>query len=310
MSPDAFTGVALALALGLSATVTTPARAAACCGSGHGVGQWLGDSERAAASFAIRASDRFGSWTSDRDFVRPAPGNYDRELGAEVGWMTRAGRRLQLGVTVPLLATFRRLGASESSGGGAGDVRIAGRYEVLESGMAAWAPSVALTLGATLPTGRSASSSGDALGADVTGLGAAELRPGIGVEKSWDGFHATVTASVGFRTPFYTASGDEVRLSPRLSLLAAAGPTWTWGLSLALGGIYEREAGARIGGRASPDATRERAALLAVLAYDINSRWTAIGAVQAELPIAGLGRNEVAAVVPSVGVRYVWGLHE
>jgi hypothetical protein len=299
-------GAALAFALVVSPAAS--ARAAACCGSGHGVGQWLGASERAAASVAVRASDRFGSWTSERDFKLSPSGDYDRELGAEVGWMARAGRRLQLGVSVPMLATFRRLGDTESSGGGAGDVRAAARLEVLESGAAAWAPSVALTLGATLPTGRSSSASGDALGADVTGLGAGELRPGLGIEKAWRGFQATFAASVGFRTPFYTASGEEVRLAPRLQLLAAAGPTWGSGVSLALGGTYEREAGATFGGRVSPGTTRERAALLAVLAYDINARWTAIGSLQADIPIAGLGRNEIAAVAPSAGVRYVWGM--
>jgi hypothetical protein len=119
-----------------------------------------------------------------------------------------------------------------------------------------------------------------------------------------------VSASAGFRTAFVAASGDEVRLAPRLQLLAAFGPSWASGLSISLGGLYEREAGPRMAGRASPGFARERAALLGIVTHDLTPRWTAIGSFQADLPIAGLGRNEVAAVVPSIGVRYLWSMHD
>lgn len=307
MLPRAFVGGAIALAVAVSPAAS---RAAACCGTGHGVGQWLGPWERAAASLAIRGSERFGSWSSQRDFALSAEGNHDRELGAEIGWLARASKTVQIGAVVPVIATWKRLGGASSSGGGAGDVRVTGRVEILEGRLPAWAPSIALTLTATLPTGRPARDSDDPLAADVTGLGVGELRPGVVVEKSWEGLQATLAASLGFRSGFVASTGEEIALAPRLQLLAAAGPTWSSGVSLAAGALYEREAGARVGGRVTPGSTRERAALLAVLAYDITTRWTAIGSLQVDVPISGFGRNEAAAVVPSAGVRYVWGRYD
>jgi hypothetical protein len=302
-----------AAALVVVASLLGPARAraAACCGTGHGLGQRLGPAERAAATAGVRASDRFGAWTSRRDVVAPADGDHDRELGLEIGWIARAGRRVQIGVAVPILATWKALGGASSSGGGVGDVSATGRLDLLEEGPVPWAPSVTATFTAGLPTGRPSSSSRDPLGADVTGLGAAELRPGLAVEKSWDaGVYATAAASAAFRTTSHAASGAEVHLAPRISLIAAAGPFWDSGLSLSLGVLHEREAAPTVDGRRAPGADRARTALLAFAAYDLTRRWTAVGSFQLDLPIAGLGRNEPAAIAPYAGIRHVWGAHD
>ena len=303
--------VLAAVALATSLLGPARARAATCCGTGHGLGERLGPSERAVASVALRASDRFGAWTSQRDIVTRAASDHDRELGLELGWVARVGRRVQLGVAVPFLATWKALGGTSSSGGGVGDVTASGRLEILDEGAAPWAPSVAVTFAAGLPTGRPSPLSRDPLGADVTGLGAAALRPGLGVEKSWDsGLYATASASIAFRTAFHAASGAEVHLAPRLSLLAAAGPFWASGLSLAIGALHEREAAPSLDGQRAPDADRERTALLASGAYDVTRRWTAFASLQLDLPIAGLGRNEVAAIAPYAGIRHVWGTYD
>ncbi|MCC6557601.1 MAG: hypothetical protein IT372_32005 [Polyangiaceae bacterium] len=303
---------ALAAALALAVCACPDAaRAAACCGTGHGLGQRLGPSERAAASAAIRLTDRFGAWTSDRELVTSPAADHDRELAFELGWTVRAGRRVQLGVTVPLLATWKSLGGATSSGGGPGDVGASARVEVLEDGAASWAPSIAVTFGATLPTGRPVSASRDPLAADVTGLGAAQLRPGLSLEKTWgDWLYTTVSASAGFRTTTFSASGAEVELAPRMTFIAAAGPYWSSGLSITAGVLHEREAAPLFDGVRAAGADRERTALTVFAAYDLTHRWTALASLQVDVPAAWLGRNEPAVIAPYVGIRRMWSSFE
>lgn len=276
------------------------------------MGQWLSPSERAAVSLAVRGSERFGSWSLDREFALSAEDSHDRELRADVGWLVRVGERVQLGVTAPLLATWRGSRTGASSGGGVGDVAVTGRVEVIERDRFAWLPAAALTLGVTLPTGRSYRDSSDPLAADATGLGVAELRPGIVLEKAWGAsFQALLAASVGVRSRYHQPTGEVLHPAPRLQIVAAAGPVWpASGLSLTLGGLYEREGAPRQDGRVLSDVTRERTALLAVLAYDVSARWTAIGNLQVDVPISGIGRAETTAAALSAGVRYVWGRHD
>ncbi|AUX22372.1 hypothetical protein SOCEGT47_028730 [Sorangium cellulosum] len=309
MLQRALAGAALVLSL---ATSSNAARAAACCGAGHGMGQWLAPSERAAVSLALRGSERFGSWSVERDFAPSAGDSHDRELRADVGWLVRVEERVQLGITAPLLATWRGSRGAASSGGGVGDVAMAGRLELVERDRLPWLSTAALTLGVTLPTGRSYRDSSDPLAADATGLGVAELRPGLVLEKAWGAsFQALLAASIGVRSRYHQPTGEAIHPAPRLQIVAAAGPAWpASGLSLTLGGLYEREGAPREDGRALTDVTRERTALLAVLAYDISARWTAIGNLQADVPISGVGRAETTAAALSAGVRYVWGRHD
>ncbi|AUX42218.1 hypothetical protein SOCE26_036450 [Sorangium cellulosum] len=307
MLTRALAGVALVLSFALSSRA---ARASACCGTGHGVGHWLAPSERAAASFAVRGSEQIGSWTWAREFAPSAAGSYHRELRTDVGWMVRVQEHVQLGVAVPLMMVWKGARDGASSGGGAGDITAAGRIDLLESGVSPWIPAAALTLAVALPTGRPQGASSDRLGADVTGLGAAELRPGIVLEKSWGSIQALLAASAGFRTRFHLPTGESLQLAPRVQILAAAGPAWPSGVSLAVGGLYEVEPWPTRDGRDTPGATRERTALLAVLACDITTRWTAIGNLQADVPISGIGREEIAFAALSAGVRYVWGRHD
>lgn len=328
MLPRALAGAAILLSLVVSPGA---ARASACCGTGHGIAQWLAPSERAAASFSLRFTEQLGGWTPERDFDAHGEGVYHRELRADVGWMVRIRERLQLGISVPLLRTWTGAGLDgTSSGGGVGDISAAGRIALFEGAMSPWLPSVAFTLGVTLPTGlgqepgiepvgTSTTGAGtdgaSAIGvattsAGTTGLGVAEFRPGIVFEKSWGSFQALLAASTSVRTNYHTASGDEVEPAPRLQFLAAAGPVWASGASLTVGGLYEREGPPRLVGRRQKGGARERTALLAVLAHDVSARWTAVGNLQVDVPISGIGRSEGAFAALSAGLRYVWGRHD
>ncbi|WP_437593444.1 hypothetical protein [Sorangium sp. So ce1000] len=328
MLTRAVAGGAILLSLALHPRV---ARASACCGAGHGIAQWLAPSERAAASFSLRFTEQLGAWSVDGGFDASGEGVYHRELRAEAGWLVRVGEQVQLAVSVPLMATWTGAGlGGTSSGGGPGDVGAAGRIALIDGAASPWLPSAAFTLGVTLPTGRGPSTgtapvdvgSGGAIGAramgvdmtgaDTTGLGVAEIRPGIVFEKSWGSFQALLAASTSVRTSYHLSDGGAVQPAPRVQILAAAGPAWSSGASLTVGALHEREGPPREsepgpGPRRPMAKARGRTALLAVLAHDIGARWTAVGNLQVDVPLSGVGRNEGAFGALSAGLRYVWG---
>ncbi|WP_437282076.1 hypothetical protein WME90_16390 [Sorangium sp. So ce375] len=325
MLARAVAGVAILLSF---AVYPRAARASACCGAGHGIAQWLAPSERAAASFSLRMTEQLGAWAVDGNFIASGEGVYQRELRAEAGWLVRVGDHVQLGISVPLMATWSGAGlGGTSSGGGPGDVGAAARIALIEGAASPWVPSAAFTLGVTLPTGRGpndgttpldvGAAGARAMGAEIsgagtTGLGVAEIRPGMVFEKSWGSFQALLAASVSVRTSHRLPDGDAVRSAPRVQLLAAAGPAWPSGLSLTVGALHEREGAPREvepgqGPRRALGRPRDRTALLAVLAHDIGARWTAVGNLQVDVPISGIGRNEGAFAALSAGLRYVWG---
>ncbi|WP_437300158.1 hypothetical protein [Sorangium sp. So ce426] len=324
-------GVVLLLSL---AVHPRAARASACCGAGHGMAQWLAPSERAAASFSVRLSEQLGAWAVDGGFDASGEGVYHRELKAEAGWLVRAGDHLQLAVSVPMMVTWSGVGlGATSSGGGPGDLGAAVRIDLIDGAASPWIPSAAFTLGVTLPTGRGPSTgaapldagvsgatgaramgvdSVDITGADTTGLGVAEIRPGMVFEKSWGSFHALLAASTSVRTSHRLPDGDAARSAPRVQILAAAGPSWPSGASLTVGALHEREGAPSEdepgpGPRNPMGKERARTALLAVLAHDVGARWTAVGNLQVDVPISGIGRNEGAFAALSAGLRYVWG---
>jgi hypothetical protein len=302
-------GLGIAAAL-LVAALSAPsrARAAACCGSGHGVGPVLSDAERAALTLGLGASLRLGQWSSRGSYRPLGSGNFDGELRAEAGWLVRVFPPLQLGLIVPMSYAIKRTDDTSSSGGGVGDITAFARYDLIDSRASRPFPGVALTLSALVPTGLPLSRSSDPLGADATGLGTAEIRPGIALEKRWvAGFSVTVLASLGIRFGYLLDSGASVSPAPRLSLLAAGGYAFSFPLSASLGILFEREGAPSIDGSSAASAARGKTAAVAFLAYDLTDRWTALASAHLDLPLTGFGQNEPLAITPIFGIRRVWG---
>lgn len=117
-------------------------------------GPWwfLGPLERAAVGLSFRFSDRFGSHGHAGSFVLAPSGTLDAEARAELGCLS-----------------------------------FSARFDILRDSATSALPAVALTAGLGLPTGRSAANAKSPLATDATGLGAAEVRPGMFVEKNVGG---------------------------------------------------------------------------------------------------------------------------
>jgi len=279
------------------------ARASACCGTGHGLGQRLAPGERAAVTFATRFADRFGSYDPNGQFFTSPSGSFDGDLRADISAVFAPISRLQVGVAIPFVLNIKHLRVDDV-GGGLGDLLFSGRFDVVPLSTTSSWPAIAFTASLLVPTGRSANQARQVLAADATGLGVAEIRPGVFLEKSFEG-KATViaAASVGFRSEANEPPALRIALAPRWRVLAAAGPVFESGLSLSFGGIYEYEGAPTISGTTMQDAQRYRFAALGFVGYDLPSRFTLLGSVELDLPVSHGGKNEAALAAISIGLR-------
>ena len=202
---------------------------------------------------------------------------------------------------------MRHAGEQSAFGGGIGDVTASARWDLVSLSAADGLPAVALTAAVSLPTGKPAGRALDPLGASATGLGAAEVRPGVFLEKTWEGrASAVLSASVGLRTPMTGASGERIGLGPRARFVAAAGPVFDSGLSLSFGVVSEIEAAPSFAGVSAKDADRRRTGLFGFVGYDFGPRATVLGSLELDLPVAKLGKNEPSSVAFSIGLRHAF----
>ena len=282
-----------ALVTALLASTPRAADAAACCGSGYGVGRYLASSERAAVMIAMQGRETIGRWDREGAYRASPAGVHEREARGELDWQIRLGPRLQLGVSTPLVVTSKEAGDVASTGGGVGDVRAYGRLDLVREGALYLLPSVSVALSLSLPTGVSSRTSTDTLGADVTGVGAGEVRPTLLFEETFgEHVQASASASMGLRTAYRQRDGREVQLAPRWALSAAAGPRFANGLALTAGILHEREGEATVSGEASRGSGHYRTAALGAASYDLTSRWTAFLAIVVSVPAANFGAGE------------------
>ncbi len=297
--------VTLAIAIALT---PTSARAAACCGTGYGVGQRLAVAEDAAFTLTSRLQATRGSYDDAGRWVRDPATDMDRELRTDLSVHFKPIPALQLGASAPFVATWRRTADLEGRGAGVGDANVFGRWDFVPVGGRGDWPGVAATLSVGLPTGRSADKATDVLGADATGLGVFEVRPGFAIEKAWwRGWFAVFASSIAFRTP-HDSRGGTVQLGPRWSTVLAGGPSFRWGLGVALGVQHDREAAPTTAGVRGVG--RSRTSLVLVASYEIDLHWSIVLAAQADPPIAGLGRNEPGVLSGTLGLRFARSVYD
>jgi hypothetical protein len=294
----------LAAAGALGVALLAPRSTAACCGVSYGAGQRLAIDESAAATLSLRGIERFGTWSSYGKFAQLPAGNIDREARLELSALVRAHPRLQFGLSSYALTQRKRFGTLSGAGGGVGDVTASTRFELLPLLGAGGPAAVAATFSMTAPTGRGPSGSLDALGADATGAGSWEARPGAVVEKIWPGESFVVAStSIGFHTPERDAAGRDVQRSPRWQGFVAGGSTFGGRGSASLGALLEREAAPIIAGARQAALSRARSALVATTAWQLLERTALVLSGAADAPISGLGRGELVGLSLSLGLR-------
>lgn len=283
--------------------LATEHRADACCGVGYGLGQRLAPMEDAAVSASLGWSGRFASWNREQR-VSPMPVGA-REQGArlDLSGILRVARRWQLSLSVPVLRNTRSYGGLSSSATRAGDTTAAGRFDLIPIAGAGNPLAVALVLAVVIPTGTAAARSRDPIGADITGLGTWEIRPGIVIESiSTGGWYATTSLALGLRAPHQEQSRT-VQLSPRFYGIGVVGKTIGKEGSLSAGLLRESEGPSRVDGRLVDGGGRARTAAIALGAAPLANMTWLTGMLSVDIPLAGLGRNEALTRSVTLGLR-------
>ncbi len=284
----------LTAALLVALLTASPAHAGACCvGSTSVVPARLGECERWVLGLSTVAQRSVGRWDSSGQL---SPSSLqDDSLTTELigGW--RWNRKAQLGLSVPTLINRKDLGEEPIWGSGLGDVRLSGLWDPLNElprgveGVRAW-PVPIFQVGLRLPTGRTWEEAEGALFEDVTGRPGTGLILAAGLERTLD------------RTPWSLNLGGELapdgeHLHSVLGLDASLGRTLGRRFSVSARASHQQT---RVHGEDSGATRRSSVGISAVHGVPLRTRsWLAL---DADLPVPGLGQNNLRAVRAGVGV--------
>lgn len=273
---------------------TASAWAGACCvGSTSVVPARLGECERAVVGLSTVAQRSVGRWDSTGQL---SPSSLqDDALTTELigGW--RWNRKAQLGLSVPMLINRKGLGEDEVWGTGLGDARISGLWDPRDElprgveGIRAL-PVPIFQAGLRLPTGRTWEEAEGALFEDVTGRPGTGLVLAAGLERTLD------------RTPWSFNLGGELapdgeHLHSVLALDASLGRTLGRSVSVSARASHQQT---RIHGQDGGTTRRSSVGISAVHGVPLHTRsWIAL---DADLPVPGLGQNNLRAVRAGVGL--------
>lgn len=296
-------GVALAAALlALLALAPRKASAQACCVGASGLTPGtLTTHERALVGIQHRVAATFGTYPRAGTFYGPAPGR-DLRLEASVFASYRFAKRGQIGLQLPLLTTFRRVGESRDARPRLGDTSLLGRYDLVRDRESSL-PGIALLVGLQLPTGTPADRARSALGADITGIGTWEGLLGAAVERSFGPWLLHGTVLVGARAP-RDVHGVEEQLGLRALYLLAFGYVFEDEASLALAVTHGSEGDVELDGRRAPGTgfrtTQASLVVLAPLSAQLRLRVVGFS------DVPPLGENRLAQGGATMSIAMSW----
>lgn len=282
-------------ALVCAAVLTVPgaARGAACCvGSTSPFPVRVGECEKVVVGLGAGIEHGYGRW--DRRGGVAGLGIAEDALTANVGAGFRLDRRWQVGLIVPVRANHRVGGETAVWGGGVGDVTLTALWDPMEE-VYQGAPTVLLSGGVRLPTGRDWSESDGVLLEDVTGLPNPTVNLGVALERSlgkvpWmAGADASLgVGSLGKLQPGVTAYGSVgTYLGTDWSLLGTASWSFSWAAADGSAAVVARP---RVGARV---VRGERLA------------WRAWASADVDVGAPYLGRSATQAVSVSLGYALV-----
>lgn len=282
------------------------AAAQACCAGASTLSPTrLSESESMAVGVQLRASVVSGSFDGAGRWRASPAGFTERDLSQEVFGVVRFRDRLQLGLVVPVVETFRRVPGLSDAGGGVGDVKASARLELLAPGVSQTWPGVALLAGASLPTGRPVESATHPLASDATGLGSLTGLLGVALERPQDHLLLQLVATIQLQTS-RSASGLRESFGAQSALSFAAGWAFDSGPGIALVGALRHDGAARIDGVALAGSGRTVTTLgLAGGAY-VAQAWRVQGLVSAPLPVDGAARSTLGSPGVQLALLRSW----
>lgn len=280
------------------------ARAQACCAAtGVVIPARLRVYEDLAVGLQARGRQSYGSFASDGTFATTSSGDLVTEQTLFALW--RALPRLQVGLLLPYVETWRRVPGRSEWGGFVADVAASARVEVLRPGDLGRALAVTVLGGVSVPTGRAPDEARNPLGTDAAGSGSYEGTLGLEVEATWERWFASVDAWVTERSS-RDAPGGRQEFGPRFTVLVAGGCAFGGRISAAAFASVTRGGATR--GASLPETDTRMAVATAGVAglFPLGEAWRLQAALAADLPVGGWGRNQPATAVVGTSLVRAW----
>ena len=188
--------------------------------------------ECASSGLAVKGSVVYGSFDGKRELHGEPSGASELDFGQTLLVTGRvANEPVQVNVSVPFVETYRTAQGTTDGGGGVGDMAFSLRWDVLQDARDPVVPGIAALLSISVPSGTAADNAQQPLGADATGLGAAQLGAGFALEKTFKRALFALTGTATFHGS-RTVSGVHSQLGPDLAATAGASYTFSSGFSL------------------------------------------------------------------------------
>ena len=252
-----------------------------------------------------RGSRIHGSFDPSGHYLSAPAGAAEVDLEQDLIGTVRVLDRGQLGVSIPILQTYRAAGNLSEIGGGLGDIALSGRYDLFLAGEHRFIPGIALLAGVVFPSGKPLESASLPLGSDATGAGAFQGTLGLAFEQIWGHLFANLTALAQQSAPRHVGSVSET-LGLQVTASVAGGYVFDSGGALALTLVEMRSADAIQNGARLADSGRARTLLGVAGAFPLGARWRIQGSVIGDLPFQDLGKNEPAGLGMSVLLMRTW----
>ncbi len=273
------------------------ARAQACCTSTSTIfPARLQDDEAALVGLRAMGAAAYGFFDGQRVLHGQPDGASELDFGQTLLVTARAANEpIQFNVSVPLVETYRSAGSVRDGGGGLGDVSFSARWDFFHSGMDPVVPGIAMLLSVTVPSGTSAEAAQNPLGADATGLGAAQLGAGFALEQVFGRALFALTGTANFHGA-RTVGGVHSQLGADLAGTIGASYTFRSGFSLGAALTYTNSFDSTIDGAAVPDTARALTQLSLTGAMPFGKGMRVLGSIYFVPPISSVAQNETGNV--------------
>ena len=280
----------LACALAL---VSEEASAQPCCAGGTTISPArLAAHERMLIGLALRFDRKLGEFDRVADYL-PVEDEAQTGLREDLLISARLTERLQTGISVSYLQTWKRFGDDSDFGAGVGDLAFSLRYDFLEPGEHAIIPGIALATGVSVPIGKTTDQTTSILAADVTSPGYTQATQALSIaDIFFDRIYVEAAAALTYWIP---RSIDDLSVSRGLQFSASLGASWALAGMTNVGvvGTFELQGETETDGIASEGSSRRSTTLALIAAVPIASYRLQVSLFNT-LPIDGLGRNEPA----------------
>lgn len=293
---------ALLGALGLL-TIPATARAQACCSGASAITPGrLELHEQALVGVLVTGSRVLGSYDAAKSFHTAPAGMVEVDLRQDVFGTVRWLERGQLGVLIPLHASWRRSPTTGAEfGGGIGDLSFSVRYDAIHHRQYRYLPGIAFLGSITLATGRPPEAAQQPLGSDATGTGATQLGVGLALERAFGDFLLNLIGMATKRTS-RTVLGVESELGTQWMGIFAAGYTILEETAVASVLTYTYEEDTRIDGRIAADTASSRLRWSLAASSTLPDSWRLLGSLFLDPPFEGFGRNQPSAAGATLGL--------